>query len=147
MRSGKDKHADAQDEDEKNCASSSVTVLVQDLDLHSIVRTNLTSDTGAQARVDYIHWQFSEATKAAQKSKLRRKALNAMLETSKDYSSAFGVSKLTPTEFTVEYSSDRVRRSDGNRSRYRFLDMDEDSLDLSVPDIEERMEIRFKFTH
>ncbi|KAI7638330.1 hypothetical protein KC343_g147 [Hortaea werneckii] len=104
MRSGKDKHADAQDEDEKNCASSSVTVLVQDLDLLSTVRTNLTSDTSAHARIDYIHWQLSEATKAAQMSELRRKALNAMLETSKDYSAAFGVSELTLTEFTGEYS-------------------------------------------
>ncbi|KAI6806380.1 hypothetical protein KC342_g18969 [Hortaea werneckii] len=146
MCSGKDKHADAQDEDEKNCASSSVTVLVQDLDLLSTVRTNLTSDTSAHARIDYIHWQLSEATKAAQKSELRRKALNAMLETSKDNSAAFGVSELTPTEFTQEYSFDHVRRSDGHRDRYRFLDMDEDSLDLSVPGIEERMEIRSKFT-
>jgi len=147
MRGGKDKHADAEeDEDEKHCASSSFTVLVQDLDLISALKTNLTSSTGAHARIDYIHWQISEATKAAQKSELRRKALNLMLETGKDYSAAFGVSEFTPTELEEEYSFDHVRRSDGHRGRYRFLDMDEDSLDLSVPDIEQCMEIGFKFT-
>merc|ERR1712113_914638 len=62
--------------------------------------------------------------------------LNLMLETGKDYSAAFGVSEFTPTELEEEYSFDHVRRSDGHRGRYRFLDMDEDSLDLSVPDIE-----------
>merc|ERR1712087_816866 len=147
MRGGKDKHADAEeDEDEKHCASSSFTVLVQDLDLISALKTNLTSSTGAHARIDYIHWQISEATKAAQKSELRRKALNLMLETGKDYSAAFGVSEFIPTEFEEEFSYDHVRRSDGHRGRYRFLDMDEDSIDLSVPDIEQCMEIRFKFT-
>jgi len=147
MRGRIDKHADAEeDEEEKHCACSSVTVFVPDLDLVSTLKTNLTSSNGAHARIDYIHWQISEATKAAQKSELRRKALNLMLETGKDYSAAFGVSEFIPTEFEEEYSFDHVRRSDGHRGRYRLLDMDEDSLDLSVPDIEQRMEIRFKFT-
>jgi len=148
LRGGKNKHADAEgDEDEKQCASSSIMVIVHDLDLLSTLNASLTSDAGAHARIDYIDWQLSEATKAAQKSELRRKALNTMLETGKDYAAAFGVSEFTPTEFEEEYSFDHVLRPDGHRGRYRFFDMDEDSMDLRVPDIEQCMEVRCKFTN
>ncbi|KAI7081588.1 hypothetical protein KC356_g9016 [Hortaea werneckii] len=150
MRGGKDKHTDAEEdeaEDEKQCASSSISVLVHNLDLLSILNTNLTSDTGAHARINYINWQLSEDTKAAQKSELRRKALNSMLETGKDYAAAFGVSEFVPTEFEEMYSFEDVRHPDAYRGRYRIFDMDEDSVDLRVPDIEQCMEVRCKFTN
>ncbi|KAI6908320.1 hypothetical protein KC318_g1039 [Hortaea werneckii] len=148
MRGGKNKHDDDEaDEDEKQCASSSILVFVHDLDLLSTLNTNLTSDTGAHARVTYINWQLSEATKAAQKSELRRKALDAMLETGKDYAAAFGVSEFVPTEFEEEYTLEDVRRPDSYRGRYRIFDMNEDSVDLRVPDIEQCMEVRCKFTN
>jgi len=151
LRGGKNKHADAEEDEEENekqCASSSISVLVHDLDLLSTLNTNLKSDTGAHARINYIHWQLSEATKAAQKSELRRKALNAMLETGKDYAASFGVSEFMPTEFEEMYSFEDVRHPDAYRGRrYRIFDMDEDSVDLRVPDIEQCMEVRCKFTN
>ncbi|KAI7490731.1 hypothetical protein KC351_g459 [Hortaea werneckii] len=148
MRGGKKKDADAEgDEDEKQCARSSISVLVHDLDLLSTLNTSLTSDTGAHARINFIHWQLSEATKVAQKSELRRKALNVMLETGKDYAAAFGVSEFIPTEFEEEYTFEDVRHSDAYRGRYRIFDMDEDSVDLRVPDIEQCMEVKCKFTN
>merc|ERR1711939_1213114 len=148
IRGGKNKHDDAEeDEDEKQCARSSISVFVHDLDLLSTLNTNLTSGTGAHARINYINWQLSEATKAAQKSELRRKALDAMLETGKDYAAAFGVSEFVPTEFEEMYSFEDVRHPDAYRGRYRIFDMDEDSVDLRVPDIEQCMEVRCKFTN
>ncbi|KAI7287097.1 hypothetical protein KC345_g768 [Hortaea werneckii] len=150
MRGGKNKHADAEEDDdeyEKQCASSSISVLVHDLDLLSTLNTNLTSDTGAHARIKYIHWQLSEVTKAAQKSELRRKALDAMLETGKDYAAAFGISEFIPTEFEEEYTFEDVRRPDSYRGRYRIFGIDEESVDLRVPDIEQCMEVRCKFTN
>ncbi|RMY57270.1 hypothetical protein D0865_03208 [Hortaea werneckii] len=148
IRGGKNKHDDAEeDEDEKQCARSSISVFVHDLDLLSTLNTNLTSGTGAHARINYINWQLSEATKAAQKSELRRKALDAMLETGKDYAAAFGVSEFVPTEFEEEYTLEDVRRPDSYRGRYRIFDMNEDSVDLRVPDIEQCMEVRCKFTN
>ncbi|GAB1737410.1 hypothetical protein NU219Hw_g1555t1 [Hortaea werneckii] len=148
MRGGKNKDADIEeDEDEKQCASSSISVLVHDLDLLSTLNTNLTSETGAHARINYVHWQLSEATKAAQKLELRRKALNAMLETGKDYAAVFGVSEFIPTEFEEEYTFEDVRHPDAYRSRYRIFDMSEDSVDLRVPDIEQCMEVKCKFTN
>ncbi|KAI7189891.1 hypothetical protein KC316_g6035 [Hortaea werneckii] len=148
MRGGKNKHdAAEEDEDEEQCARSSITVFVHDLELLSTLNTNLTSDTGAHARIDYINWQLSEATRAAQKSELRRKALSAMLETGKDYAVAFGVSEFLPMEFEEEYTFEDVRRPNAYRDRYRIFAMDEDSTDLSVPDIEIFMDVRCKFTN
>merc|ERR1712072_62418 len=141
------KPSSGEDEDEKQCARSSISVFVHDLDLLSTLNTNLTSGTGAHARINYINWQLSEATKAAQKSELRRKALDAMLETGKDYAAALGVSEFVPTEFEEDYTLEDVRRPDSYRGRYRIFNMNEDSVDLRVPDIEQCMEVRCKFTN
>lgn len=147
---GKMKWFDTEEEDdEKHCASSSILVLVHDVDLISVLDTKPASDTGAHARIERIDWQLSEATKAAQKSELRRKAVNILLETGKDYAAAFGVDEFVPMalELQEEYTYDEVRPPKGHRRRYEDFDMDEDSTDLSVPDIEIFMDVGCKLTN
>lgn len=141
------KHDDDEDEEEEEkgksfCGTTSLTVTLVNLDMLAHLRANL-SAAHAEARLEYVDWRLTDATKAKKKTELRHKALAEMTEIGNDYAEVFGVDKVVPTSFDEQYGyDDRVRRGQGKRRIY-FMD---DDVDLSVPDVHMFTEFKFDFT-
>lgn len=133
------------DEDEESfCGTSTLTVSVSDLSLLPQFSTGNLSTSTADARVDYIDWTLTCATKAAQKSSLRRKALQEMKAIGDDYAEVFGVESVTMVGLEEYYGYDEVAIGGKGRRWSLWRDAGE-AVDLSVPELSTTAEFSFEF--
>lgn len=124
------------------CGISTLTVAVADLSLLPHLGTNLSAQY-AEARLEYVDWRLSDATKIVKKTELRQKALGEMMVIGKDYATILGVEKVVPTLFDEQYGYEdtRVRRARG-RMAWR---LERDEVDLRVPEVQMFTEFKFEF--
>lgn len=138
------KNKDAGDE-ESFCGTSTLTISVSDLSLLPQFSTGNLSSSTADARVDYIDWTLTPATKASQKSALRRKALQEMKAVGDDYAEVFGVESVTMVGLEEDYGYDEMVASAGKGRRWSLWRDAEEAVDLSVPELTMSSEFAFEF--
>lgn len=149
-RSGRGRKASYSGEDEEPqekpkpsfCGSSTLTVTVTDLSLLPHLSANLSAQY-AEARLEFVDWRLTDATKMAKKTELRQKALREMTEIGKDYAKILGVENVVPMHLDEQYGYEDTRVS---RARGRMAwRMERDEVDLRVPEVQIFTEFKFEF--